>query len=250
LRTRLIINPAYQELEDFIRNLPETFDFTGETIYDGRNTIKIIDTKSIRVNVKSFQKPNIINKFVYGNFRKSKAQRSFEYANILIKNKIDTPTPIGYMELRSGLSFGQSYYISVQEDFDGIMREFQRGTLAGRENLLQQFAQFTADMHEKQILHMDYSPGNILYKKSGESFRFYLVDLNRMFFGQISKEKGCQNFCRLWGNEEMISYIASEYAKARDFDIKTCIELTLSYHREFWTKFSSRHPGKKPYIED
>lgn len=249
MKTKLIINPEYRELEDFIRNLPKIFGFTGQTIYDGRNIIKIINTNNIKVNVKSFRKPNIINKFVYGNFRKSKAQRSFEYANILIKNNIHTPNPIGYMELRSGISFGESFYISIQEDFDGIMREFQKGVLAGRERLLQQFAQFTANMHEKQILHMDYSPGNILYKQSVEDFQFYLVDLNRMYFGKISKEKGCKNFCRLWGNEEMISYIASEYAKARGFDIKTCIKLTLSYHREFWTKFSARHPGKKPYIE-
>lgn len=250
MREKLIINTEFKELEDFVRNLPETFDLSGEIIYDGRNIIKIINTDGRQINVKSFQKPNIINRFVYGNFRKSKAQRSFEYANILIKNNILTPAPIAYLELKTGLSFGQSFYISIQENFDGIMRELQRGPFVGREMLLQQFAKFTANMHEKQILHMDYSPGNILYKLVNNNYQFYLVDLNRMQFGKISMEKGCHNFCRLWGNEEMISYIASEYAKARNFDIDTCIQLTLKYHREFWDKFSTRHPGKKPYIAD
>lgn len=250
MKKQIVINPEFQYLEDFVQNLPDTFDSNGEVIYDGRNTIKVINVDNIRVNVKSFQKPNIINRFVYGNFRKSKARRSFEYANLLIKNNILTPAPIAYMELKSGVSFDQSYYISVQENFDGLMREFQKGSLNGREKLLQQFAQFTAHMHKKQILHMDYSPGNILYKQIGQNYQFYLVDLNRMYFGEVSLEKGCKNFCRLWGNEEMISYIAQEYAKARDFNIDTCVKLTLKFHQEFWAKFSTRHPGKKPYIED
>ncbi len=250
MKEKLIINTEFKELEGFVRNLPETFESSGEIIYDGRNIIKIINTDGLQINVKSFQKPNIINRFVYGNFRKSKAQRSFEYANILIKNKIPTPAPIAYLELKSGISFGRSFYITIQENFDGILRELQRGSLVGREKLLQQFAVFTANMHEKQILHMDYSPGNILYKLVNDSYLFYLVDLNRMQFGKIPMDKGCRNFCRLWGSEEMISYIASEYAKARNFDIDKCVQLTLTYHAAFWAKFSARHPGKKPYITE
>lgn len=248
MKRKIVINPEYQELEDFIRNLPETFDSKGEIIYDGRNTIKIINTDNTTVNVKSFQRPNILNRFVYANFRRSKARRSFEYANFLIKNNILTPSPIAYIELKSGFSFKQSYYISVQENFDGLMREFQKGSLNGREKLLQQFAQFTAHMHEKQILHMDYSPGNILYKQIELDYQFFLVDLNRMYFGEVTMKNGCKNFRRLWGNEEMISYIATEYAKARNFNIEACVNLTLKFHQEFWDKFSARHPGKKPYI--
>lgn len=249
MKKKLITNPNFDYLKDFILDLPSNFDNQGEIIYDGRNIIKIISANDLNINVKSFQVPNIVNKLVYGNFRKSKARRSFEYASILLKNNIQTPTPIGYLELKSGICFNKSYYISIQEDFDGIMREFQRGSLEGREALLQQFAQFTASMHEKGILHLDYSPGNILYKKQNDLYIFYLVDLNRMYFGKISLEQGCKNFRRLWGNEDIIKYIAQEYAKARNLDISQCIELTIKYHREFWTEFSARHVGKKPYIE-
>lgn len=250
MRIHIDINPQFQYLEEFVRNLPDTFDTQGTTLFGGRNTIKQIQVGELQINVKSFKTPNIINRFVYGNFRASKARRSFEYANILIANNINTPAPIAYIELRSGICFDRSFYISVQEEFDGLMREFQKGSLSGREELLKQFAQFTADMHDKEILHMDYSPGNILYKKSGDKYQFYLVDLNRMYFGKISMEKGCENFRRLWGNKEMISYIAAEYAKARDFDIDKCIALTLSYHDEFWIKFSKRHKNKTPYIAE
>jgi len=245
---KTIINPGYEHLREFILNLPQRFNDLGEIVYQGRNQIRIIDIDGIRLNVKSFKVPNIINRIVYGNFRESKAKRSFDYANILLQNGINTPIPVAYMEEKTFLLFKRSYYISLHEDFDGMMRELKWGKIDGREPMLKQFAEFTASMHNKGILHLDYSPGNILYKKKDESYSFYLVDLNRMYFGDVSEDTGCKNFCRLWGNEDMLSYIAKEYAKARDFDEKKCIGLVLRYHREFWYKFTQKYKDKSPYI--
>ncbi len=248
MKTKIIINPKYRHLEEFISNLPFNFDTQGEILFGGRNVVKDISVGNLRLNVKSFKIPHIINQFVYDNFRVSKARRSFEYANILLEKRINTPDPVAYLECKRGVRFSQSYYISIQEDFDGLMREFNSGELAGRESLLSQFAQFTADMHNKKVLHLDYSPGNILYKKENRTYDFYLVDLNRMYFGDISMDMGCECFRRLWGNEEMIKFIASEYAKARHFDQDKCIELTLLYHKKFWEYFTKKHPDTTAYI--
>ncbi|MDL2214703.1 lipopolysaccharide kinase InaA family protein [Dysgonomonas sp. OttesenSCG-928-M03] len=231
-----------------MNKLPDTFNNQGETLFGGRNEIKVIPSNGIDLNVKSFKVPNFINKVVYGNFRLSKARRSYEYANVLLERGINTPAPIGYIEERDFFLFGRSFYVCIHENFDGLMREFKTGKLQGRERLLSQFAQFTAHMHEKEVLHQDYSPGNILYKKNGDDYSFYLVDLNRMYFGVISEDEGCKSFRRLWGSDEMIAFIASEYAKARNFDVDKCMERTLFYHKEFWKEFSKRHKDKKPYI--
>ena len=234
----------------FIEDLPQDFDNLGEVIYKGRNIVKIVSVNGIQLNVKSFKVPNVVNRFVYGNIRQSKASRSFTYANILIDNHINTPDPVAYIEEGNGLNFGRSYYISIHEEFDGLMREFKWGKLEGREELLLQFARFTASMHQKGIMHIDYSPGNILYKKSDNEYSFYLVDLNRMYFGNISQEKGCRNFCRLWGSSEMLIFIATEYAKARGFDQTQCVDMVLKYHQQFWKKFSGKYKEKTPYIAE
>ncbi len=247
MKTKVVINPRYQDLKEFVYNLPTNFDTLGDVLFGGRNIIREIPIKNLRLNVKSFKVPNLINQFVYDNFRVSKARRSFEYANKLLEKGINTPSPVACVECKQGFLFKQSYYISVQENFDGLMREFKTGELIGRENLLSQFAKFTADMHQKEVLHLDYSPGNILYKRDNQTYHFYLVDLNRMYFGNISMDLGCRSFRRLWGNEEMIKFIASEYAKARNFDPDKCIELTLFYHKKFWEHFTKKHPDKKAY---
>lgn len=244
---KIVINPEYEYLREFIVRLPQSFGTLGKVTYDSRNQIRAIEYNDLTLNVKSFKTPNIVNRFVYGNFRKSKASRSFNYANLLIKNGINTPAPVAYIEERGLIEFKRSYYISIHEEFDGMMREFKWGKLEGREDLLKQFARFTASMHDKGILHLDYSPGNILYKKQGNDYSFSLVDLNRMSFGKVSEQVGCFNLRRLWGNEQMISYIATEYAEARGFDKQKCIDLVLKYHREFWRKFSAKHKGRVPY---
>lgn len=248
---KTVINPKYQQLEDFVKNLPQTFSDTGEVLYADRNTIKVFDVDGFKVNVKYFRKPLFINQIIYGTFRKSKAERSYLYANMLEERGFHTPNPIAYMEKKQFGLFKESFYLSIHEDFDGLMREFRTGSLEGREELLKRFALYTADLHEKQVLHLDYSSGNILYKLKDGKYTFYLVDLNRMEFDKpVDQKAGCYSFRRLWGSDEMFGYIVCEYAKARNFDEKECIEEAFKYRKEFWNTFNIKHPDSKPYFPD
>lgn len=248
-KIELVINEKFCELKNFITALPQTFLQTGEVIYSGRNTIKTFNVNGITLNVKSFKKPIFINQIAYSTLRKSKAKRSYLYAFMLKERGFDTPEPISYMELKQYNLLKYSLYISVHEEFDGMMRELQNGTVQGREDLLRQFALYTAKLHDKQVLHLDYSSGNILYKKSGDKYTFYLVDLNRMTFNKpIDINTACFNFRRLWGSDEMISFIIKEYAKARNMDEETCLRKTFKYRKKFWDTYTKQHPGTLPYM--
>lgn len=247
-RIKLTINEKYKHLEDFIRDLPTQFTQSGEVIYSARNTIKNFKVKGVNISVKAFKKPFIFNQIIYSLFRKSKAKRSFIYACLLKERSFETPDPIAYMEVRKFGLLKKAYYISAYEEFDGMLRELAEGTLNDHRELIEQFANFTAQLHENEILHLDYSPGNILYKKTDNKFTFYLVDLNRMrFHKSIGLKKGCFNLRRLWGNDEMLSLIAKEYAKTRRMDETKCIEKTLHYHKKFWHNYRKKHPDVLPY---
>ena len=95
-----------------------------------------------------------------------------------------------------------------------VMREFNDG-IHGQENILNAFADFTVKLHEAGILHLDYSPGNILFKIDQDKISFSLVDLNRMHFGKLTPKQCLRNFERLTWDPNVIRYIVTEYAKKR-----------------------------------
>jgi len=93
------LNDAFLEKKEKIVNFIENFNTSGEIFIKGnRNTIKLFQLDNLTLNIKSFKEPNLINKIAYRYFRKSKAQRSYEYANFLLKNNIGTPKPVAYFE--------------------------------------------------------------------------------------------------------------------------------------------------------
>ncbi|MDR0864493.1 MAG: tyrosine protein kinase [Candidatus Symbiothrix sp.] len=245
---KIIIHPQYRHLTSFLEHLPQTFRTEGAVIYKERNEIKTFNTGTDVVIVKSFKVPHYFNRWIYTFFRPSKARRSYEHALVLMDKKINTPQPVAYIENYKGGLLAESYYITIYKDYPEMMREFRYHPLAGREDLARAFARFTAFVHEQGVLPLDYSPGNILYEKAGNEYQFCLIDINRMRFVPVNQKTGCQNFRRLWGNEELIVFLAREYAKNRHFDETVCEELTLKYFRKFWKKYSKRHDGFLAYV--
>lgn len=247
-KIKLIINEKYKHLEGFIESLPSQFMQSGEIIYSGRNLIKTFDVNGLKLNIKAFKKPIFINQIVYSIFRKSKAERSYIYASLLKEKGFETPDPVAYMEVKMFGLLKYGLYISIHEDVDGMMRELVHGTIDEHRELIKQFAHYTAQLHNSQILHLDYSSGNILYKQHNGKYTFYLVDLNRMRFNKaITLDEACSNFRRLWGNDEMIDLFVKEYAKSRNLDETACLQKTFMYRKKFWDNYCKQHPGATPY---
>lgn len=241
---KIVINPSYIGLRSFIEKLPTLFSQMGETIYIARNEIKTMTVDEINIVVKQYKIPIFINRIIYSFFRKSKARRAFEYANRLLECGVRTPTPIAYLEIKRGGLFYQSYYISLQDTYPRIFREFNEGGVLGREDILTAFARYSADLHEKGILHLDYTSGNILFEKTDEGIHFSLVDLNRMKFGPISKETCLRNFERLLWDSNVLAFIVAGYARARGWaDVDACVEKVLNYH----IRFEKKNKGKKAF---
>ena len=51
---KIIINPRYAHLKDFVEHIPERFLSEGECIYDARNKIKVFAEGDIKLNVKRY----------------------------------------------------------------------------------------------------------------------------------------------------------------------------------------------------
>jgi len=200
--------------------LLDSFENAGESIWKKRNTLKIFALSGREVIVKSFKVPHLVNRFAYRYLRKSKARRSYEHARILRQKGILTPDPIGYREEFSLIGLGSSQYISAKLDYDFDFNALYDAGFENRDRILEKFTEFTFQLHERGIHHLDHSRGNTLIVKRGEDqWDFYLVDLNRMRFENMDYQKRMDNFSRLGLTPDMIEIVSRAYAKLIGEDV-------------------------------
>lgn len=234
MKTIAIIAPEHESLRSWVESIPERFEREGKTIYDKRNLIKVFEHEGVRYNVKRYRRPNLLNQWVYGHLRATKAERAFRYGEQLTALGIQTPQPVGYILQQEGGRLQYSYLITRQVDLSRNFYEFGHGPLAGRESIVEAMVDFAAEMHEKGVLHLDFSPGNILFDFCDEKVDFCIVDINRMRFGEVSVEEGCKSFARLWGKEDFFRLVAKRYAQARHADEDECLKMILKARSRFW----------------
>lgn len=213
-----------------------------------RNEIRVVDFENTKLNIKSFKKPGVINKLVYGFFRKSKAERSYKYASLLKEKNIGTPEPIAYSENKDLLGLNESYYISEHINADLTFRELvKQPDFINHETILRKFVHFTHSLHENNILFNDHSPGNTLIKKEDNQYLFYLVDLNRMTFKSLDFSERMKNFSRLTPKKEMIEVMSDEYAQITGKDFTLVFNEMWKHTTEFQEKFARKKRLKKKF---
>ena len=227
---KFILNEEFKKFEYFLCNIKQFFKENSNTIHKARNELKVIEYENKKLVVKYFKIPYFINKIVYTFFKKSKAQKSYEYA---LKIKDFTPKPIGYIEFYKFGLLDESYFVSEKFDYDFTIREpLLDINFPNKNEIFKAFAQFTFDLHENGIYHLDYSPGNILIKKENDNFIFKIVDINRMKFLNMDLEKRAKNFSKLWAKDEDLEFIAKEYAKIYEKNNEEFISKTISFSKK------------------
>jgi len=226
------VAPGFEDLDQWMRNLPEYFPSNGKSIFKSRNEVKIFNVGDYQLNVKAFKVPNWINRFVYVYFRGSKAERSYNYARKFRYLDVPTPAAVGFVECLSFGLLSRSYYVSIHCRYDFTLREVLWQQVTDHEEILRQWTRFTYEkLHLNNIYHLDYSPGNTLIKKVDDGYLFNIIDLNRMVFKEIDFEQGLKNFRQLDTDQPTLKLIASEYAKLRGKDQGKALEILIHYNK-------------------
>ena len=244
------IQKEFINIEHEVKSFINNFDVVGETIYKGnRNELKTHQIKQLTINIKRFKTPHLVNRIAYRWFRKSKAERSFLYAKMLLDKNVGTPKPIAYQENYNTFGLLQSYYVSVQQNHDLTFRELiHQPDYPNREEILRQFTAFTFHFHNQGVFFLDHSPGNTLIEKLGYgNYAFYLVDLNRMQFKTLTYEERLKNFARLSPTYNMVKIMADEYAKLIQKNPEAVFAQMWNEVEAFQTKSNKKHELKKKY---
>lgn len=224
---KLEVNEEFKSLKNFVENIKEFFNKSQNTVHKARNEIKIINYENQDFVVKSFKVPHILNRVIYTFFRSSKAKRSYEYS---LKIASFSPKPIGYIEFYDSFLIKDSYFISEKFDYDFTAKELLfSDNFPNKDDILKEFAKFTYILHENEIYHLDYSPGNILIKKEDGEYVFKIVDINRMQFFKPNIDLRMKNFAKLWAKDEDLRTIAIEYSKVAKLDENELIIKILDF---------------------
>lgn len=244
---KIEISENFSNSREEILDLINHFEEQGEQFGAGaRNKIKLFELQGITINIKAFKIPNAVNKVAYRFFRKSKAERSFTYAQKLLEKGIGTPRPIAYLEQKSAVALLHSYYVSEHLSYDLTYRELVlHPDYPDHEKILRAFTRFTFELHEKGVEFLDHSPGNTLIQLNNGDYQFFLVDLNRMNFKQLSLGERLRNFSRLTPQKEMVRVMASEYSGLIDKPEDLIFEKMWGYTKTFQKDFQKKKVLKK-----
>lgn len=241
---KIIIDPDYTHLEEYIRAIPERFNELGTVIHDDRNILRHHEIGNVRLVIKSFRRIYLPNRIRYTYFYPSKAQRAFDYARLLLDRGFLTPRPIAYIECTNNLLLTHSYFVSEHTDFEPLklIGELPAGE---QEELLEELSRFTHRLHQNHIYHGDYSIGNILFKKIGGRFEFSLVDNNRIKFGPVSFSRGVRTMGRLGLSAEQLVVFGKMYGQLWGIDEIVVMERLFHHQKKMRTANSLKRTGKQ-----
>jgi len=245
---KVVFDSHFEAKKDEVIKCIENFEKGRVKLGKGdRNVIKLFKlNKELTLNIKSFKVPNLVNQLAYKYVRKSKAKRSFEYAQKLQSLGFGTPDPIAFAEQPSAFFFKKSFYVSQHLECDYSYRDLTFDfTIPNFEEILRAFTRFTFQLHENEILFLDHSPGNTLIKLNSGDYKFYLVDLNRMEFKKLSFEERIHNFARLTTHKNMVEIMSDEYARCMGEDYQKVFDLMWSETEKFQEKFHRKKRLKK-----
>lgn len=190
----LVLHPGYEQLHDFMLSLPQRFaQGDGQLIHNGRNQLRRISYQGTDYVVKSFRRPNPVNRWVYGLLRPSKALRAYRNALLYQKVGVGTPQPVGYLNIRRGLAFDQSYFVTLTSPCPWRYEDLFTHHFDYADDVLREIGRITAVLHNHGLAHKDYGRANILFEQLPDGrIHLDIVDLNRMAVGPLNIKQGCK----------------------------------------------------------
>lgn len=246
----LEVAPDYAPLREPLLALLDNFDTQGDTLHRKRNTVKKMSLDGTDVVVKSFQALGGLRAFIYGRVRKSKARRSYEYAQRLRHMGVGTPDPVAFCEQHRGNLLKNSFFVSqfYAHDFSmshALPAPDQGAPPAEATAIIEAFVEFTFKLHEDGVLHIDHNPSNTLVRRRAGGFDFAIIDINRMQFGPLGLRQRMSNLVRLTDDLEVMQLMARTYAALAREKPQRCEELLMKLKRRHWRKLASKKRLKR-----
>lgn len=223
---RIILNPKYEFLREYLSNLEEHFNKEGKEIFRERNVLRVLRVDGLTLCVKRYAPPSLTGSLFQRIYKDSKGKKAYFNPLHLRERGIDSPEPIAFVKYNRGWVRSTTYFVCLYSQYRYSMND--ACTLEAEEQLqlIQSFARFAARIHKNGFLHRDFTSGNILFDKVDGKYKFTLIDTNSIKAGRpLSIEKSCANLARLIGDDDFVAALAKAYAEVRGADEQMCLDL-------------------------
>ena len=218
--------PAWR---NWLEELPEANDrFSNDSlIQSGRNQLFRCRFQDVDLVVKRFPNGGAWKKIVYRVFP-GKAKRSYLYSERLNKAGLNSPAPVAWVESWKGSWLDESFYVCRFTPFEHEAREFHRPELPHRIEKARLLGQSLAKMHRSEMLHLDLTPGNLLFTRGSEQgWELQFVDNNRMRFGPVSNRAAITSLVQADLPDDLVRPMLEAYAAHVQSSLE---ELDRAYH--------------------
>lgn len=220
---KIILNPKYEFLRDYLIHIDEHFEKEGKEIFRDRNVLRTLEVDGLTLCVKRYGPSSLWNRLACQFYKTSKGVRAYFRPLALRERGFESPEPIAYVRYGRGCLHSQNFFVCLHSDYRYSLATVANLPKEERDELVRSFAHFAARLHEDGFLHRDFSSSNILFDKVNGRFHFSLIDTNSMRVGRpVSVERGCTNLGQLTGDDAFFSTLAHEYAAARGADASRC----------------------------
>lgn len=236
---RLILNPKYKHLREYIEHIDDHFEHEGHEIHRDRNVVRTLQVDGLTLCVKRYSKNSLSNRVAIKlRMRSSRARKAYIRPLLLRERGFESPEPVAFVRYNTGIINSVSYFICLKSKYDNSMADIMNLPEELRDEVTKEFARYAAHLHKNGFLHRDFSPDNILFgrvdDKMGSRIRFSLIDTNSMRCGRsVSVKKGCSNFARLLGDETFFQCLADSYAEARQADREECYRYIIEARDDY-----------------
>lgn len=220
---KIILNPKYESLREYLTNLEEHFEKEGKEIFRDRNVIRTLKVDGLTLCVKRYAPPSFRGRLAQRIYKSTKGKLAYFKPLSLRERGFESPEPIAYVKYNKGLTQTTTYFVCLHSNYRYCMNDVMEMNEDDRAELINAFAHFVARLHCSGFLHRDFSSDNILFDKIGDRYHFELIDTNSLQIGRpISVEKGCANLAKLTGDDNFFSALAHAYALDRKCNAEMC----------------------------
>ena len=177
---KIILNPKYERLRDYLTHIDEHFEKEGKEIYRDRNVLRTLQVDGLTICVKRYAPLSLRGSLAVRFYKTSKGKKAYLKPLELRERGFESPEPIAFVKYQTGLMRTTTYFVCLHSSYRYSLAHIMELPDEERRAVTLAFARFAARLHEDGFLHRDFSASNILFDMVNGRYHFALIDTNSL----------------------------------------------------------------------